>query len=980
MLSLSILPYDGSTSLDPSLPIIARRNPLFAGGASSSDQRRGTDGTGHSRSRSTSSLATSFAAAHRGPLSARPIQQRNDHHTVHARQPQDTGSPRHVSFPSPIATAYDLAREDQKDAGVDAKRITQVDTDGYAAAEAAAATTDNRLGVRLASDDILLPMVDRCAEVSELLFRSPRNAALHQHLCALFERQSDIVAKVAEIVDSKRGSPCLEHNDTNDWTLLKRLLTQIPRAVLPDRMWLRAVCTIVFGRSAQVWCTLGDCLGARHLDYDVVDEAVAALKSEPLFDFNTAAKLLEGSNARGPTSLSGLNALLDTGDFTQAALTLTERLCKSPVEVEVLHDVPLSFRTCPAAYMKQGPWAKDGNTDVEKDDQTPISGAVDIPLSSSSVSSPLSSSSSSTWPSRSRAASVSSSLCTSVSAGSCEEVSSLLKDHRNSFAGVRLRLKHPSGHVGDEGASNAFTASTARIARTRSLSAASARQGASSYHKHRRLSSLSLFSIDEANGSEKLNSSEESHRATGSASLRRMFEAQYGGDPSKAGSGSDQTRDATLRPPGPKREGNLSEDSARGAKQRSQACISAEFHPARSLSQLAGGSSSKANTFDRPLSASMPLSMSMSSCLDEDSRSSSASSDLGSGSEGSGADPHEKRLLGLMPDGRTRHPSSSSSDSRSLAARDKFRNEVRTSASSVASPISAASFLQRPSPSPDTHPMVPGGVASLSQLTGEPDRASPDQKEANQKQRSPPQSHLPPAHRGSRARERSQGREAGVSLGDSFDMFCGSSSASEHKAPSRAAEHEESSRHAGRLGMPTTSGVKGNAVPSALIFPVPPNARFSRSLELNKGLEEARANNTAAWQHVAKALGSRHDAVTRIKDIVTASGERKAVSDEALVERLARRCFALVDMGSGGDGDGHGDGDEARAGLQGYFDDIDGYEERWTGFAALLRDIWLVDDAVLSKVHERCGPAERFALDKRRHARPASPPAAASAV
>ncbi|PWN46839.1 hypothetical protein IE53DRAFT_382583 [Violaceomyces palustris] len=97
---------------------------------------------------------------------------------------------------------------------------------------------------------ILLPFIKRPSEVEELLFDTPANLTLTHRLCRLFK---------ADAQSPKRRGV------SEEWDEVLELLIGIDRPILDDEDWLARLESLIKDRSEDLWANLYRCLGADSL-------------------------------------------------------------------------------------------------------------------------------------------------------------------------------------------------------------------------------------------------------------------------------------------------------------------------------------------------------------------------------------------------------------------------------------------------------------------------------------------------------------------------------------------------------------------------------------------------------------------------------------------------------------------------------------------------------------------------------------------
>ncbi|CCF50495.1 hypothetical protein NDA14_002349 [Ustilago hordei] len=110
---------------------------------------------------------------------------------------------------------------------------------------------DSSVNVHTLSDHgILLPFLDRPSEVKELIFDTKANEALMYRLCRVFGGNPD--------------RPLLRGQDER-WDEMLELLIELDRPLLDDEDWLVRLESLVMERSPELWAQLARCLGAEGL-------------------------------------------------------------------------------------------------------------------------------------------------------------------------------------------------------------------------------------------------------------------------------------------------------------------------------------------------------------------------------------------------------------------------------------------------------------------------------------------------------------------------------------------------------------------------------------------------------------------------------------------------------------------------------------------------------------------------------------------
>ncbi|KAJ1033857.1 hypothetical protein NDA16_000065 [Ustilago loliicola] len=117
--------------------------------------------------------------------------------------------------------------------------------------QAASSGFDSSVNVHAVSDQgILLPFLDRPSEVKELIFDIKANEALMYRLCRVFGGNPE--------------RPLLRGQDER-WDEMLELLIELDRPLLDDEDWLVRLESLVMERSPELWAQLARCLGAEGL-------------------------------------------------------------------------------------------------------------------------------------------------------------------------------------------------------------------------------------------------------------------------------------------------------------------------------------------------------------------------------------------------------------------------------------------------------------------------------------------------------------------------------------------------------------------------------------------------------------------------------------------------------------------------------------------------------------------------------------------
>lgn len=347
-------------------------------------------------------------------------------------------------------------------------------------------------------------------------------------------------------------------------------------------------------------------------------------------------------------------------------------------------------------------------------------------------------------------------------------------------------------------------------------------------------------------------------------------------------------------------------------------------------------------------------------------------------------------MEGLLPDGRTRHPSAGSGEMKASLATFRKDNQITgTSSSESSSPISIGL-----SPSASMQVEVDNNgnclrwpssiILPISPITDSSDRSMPQTPGENHTILSPITAFTP---------IESSTKELSYTENATFGSF--SDPLSTVLRSSKSHNFSQTKQ-----------------APSTVIFPVPPCAQVSRVDELTNQLdqqnfvgdEDEKRAILEAFTLLGNTIGSQ--GIHQLQNLIRKAGERDRTTDEDLLRSIASNCFGLVDMdlaienggkilcGPSGFDDKHKrfeaeqkmkkqpwytlqhnlitssstsnqdqiqqtDQDhEAR--VQTYYEDVDAYAKRFIAFDALLSAIWNVDCTIMHTVRQRCGPVGNY--------------------
>lgn len=722
--------------------------------------------------------------------------------------------PKHVSFSSPLFFEEEQEQEPYNSA---------IDS------------TSSQIGIRLAKQDMLLPMLDRNKEVHELLFETQQNAHLVSRLQATFSNRYHL-GYLQKFLSAEE----------DDWSLLCRLLTGTSRSTIDDQSWLHLLHKVVFNKSPPLWCQFAECLGVQDVPFD----------NGRIFLNNKDDGLTHNNLLLAQASL---HTKKDQGDEHPSSFN-----------VEVLYDGSPSMDRWPNSLKDFYETRSDSRRHGSADSRTGT---------------------------RSRGES------NSIYEEPENIVNDLFENHGNAFDGLRLSLTSslelPSHHVSKDTSGKEEKLSS--------------EQEKVKFHKHRRLSSLFLPKNEEMvtnTNKFRLSSRPKSFTFGGHADQRSLMTSTSRHD--------DSLSKNTLSTPWTKiserRQNQVSPRDNTPGRQRSFS----------NLETKAAKQERRALDLQR---------MSMSTY----------SEDSGSGSEraSDASNISSHRYSGLLPDGRTRHPSSGSWDADN-EAREAFRRGIQGLSSSTDSELPGA--VLSPSSNSTAAPLTP---LDTSPSVGIVQFAEHPRGKVN-----PVDVSRGVMTKSSRLLE-TQEHDASKNAPQLDDISSMAKNAESPLITGAGGMSPEKSDLEIDVGRPRETKKRSRG--SSLIFPIPPNPHFSRSRELNVRLQEAADSQLPSWEFVSHTIG--FEGISQIKKVIQEAGEREKMDDEALLEQVARKCFDLVkmDLTDAEKSQGHSP-------LQPYYDDIDGYEARWAAFEVLLRSIWLVDEVVLRKVHSICGPAEHLRI------------------
>lgn len=187
---------------------------------------------------------------------------------------------------------------------------------------------DSSVHVHAVSDHgILLPFLDRPSEVKELLFDTKPNQSLMYRLCSVFGGDPN--------QPTRRGKD-------ERWDEMLELLTELDRPLLDDEDWLIRLESLVMERSPSLWAQLARCLGAEGLTlHPAIQHGSSRFDSWAL-----PSRYLDADHHNDSPLSPPSDASSDDGHDEQINHSLS-------VNVEPLHTLPQSYSEQPAAKMQK---------------------------------------------------------------------------------------------------------------------------------------------------------------------------------------------------------------------------------------------------------------------------------------------------------------------------------------------------------------------------------------------------------------------------------------------------------------------------------------------------------------------------------------------------------------------------------------------------------------------------------------------------
>ncbi|SJX63959.1 uncharacterized protein SRS1_14659 [Sporisorium reilianum f. sp. reilianum] len=234
----------------------------------------------------------------------------NAHAPIH-QKPNPSNAPTSPPQPSRFAASFSSLRS--------------------ASQAAASSGFDSSVNVHAVSDyGILLPFLDRPSEVKELLFDTKANESLMTRLCSVFGGDPEH--------PTRRGKD-------ERWDEMLELLIELDRPLLDDEDWLARLESLVMERSPSLWAQLARCLGA-----DGLTIRPAAQPSSSRFDSWAVphSRFADLSSHDNDSPLSPPSAASSDLDHDDHHLDHT-----LAVNVEPLEALPQSYSEQPAGKLQK---------------------------------------------------------------------------------------------------------------------------------------------------------------------------------------------------------------------------------------------------------------------------------------------------------------------------------------------------------------------------------------------------------------------------------------------------------------------------------------------------------------------------------------------------------------------------------------------------------------------------------------------------
>ncbi|KAN0065890.1 hypothetical protein ACQY0O_001021 [Thecaphora frezii] len=177
-------------------------------------------------------------------------------------------------------------------------------------------------------DGVLLPFIDRSIEVEELLFRTKANDALMQRLCRVFG--GDI------------GRPT-QRGLSEAWDEFLEIFLGTDRPILDDEDWLLRLEAITMDRSEELWAQLQRCLGADGLLLDARGHSTS-MRYDTWADIDALSETDSVSPGSGPAT-----PISELGGEGRAPISSDD----VRVDVQALHALPSCYYKQPAGQLRR---------------------------------------------------------------------------------------------------------------------------------------------------------------------------------------------------------------------------------------------------------------------------------------------------------------------------------------------------------------------------------------------------------------------------------------------------------------------------------------------------------------------------------------------------------------------------------------------------------------------------------------------------
>ncbi|EST07963.2 hypothetical protein PSEUBRA_002347 [Kalmanozyma brasiliensis GHG001] len=216
------------------------------------------------------------------------------------------------------------------------------------ASHAASSGFDSSVHVHAVSDHgILLPFLERPAEVKELLFETKANETLMHRLCSVFGGDAD--------------HPLLRGKDER-WDEMLELLIELDRPLLDDEDWLARLESLVMERSPSLWAQLARCLGADGLP----NRPTAQPRSSRFDSWALPSRYMDASHDDNDSPLPTPSAVSSEDDHDAH---IEHSLF---VNVEPLAALPQSYSEQPAGKMQQSTLHEEASPAVPSSQLQPL--------------------------------------------------------------------------------------------------------------------------------------------------------------------------------------------------------------------------------------------------------------------------------------------------------------------------------------------------------------------------------------------------------------------------------------------------------------------------------------------------------------------------------------------------------------------------------------------------------------------------------